>query len=631
MSLSKNNITQKNKQKKVPVWFYSILIIIPVLFFVVIEFILRLSGYGYNNEQWIPITPEYPDKLTLNYEIGYRYFYSTKNIPYSIQDVFDREKKENAFRVFILGESSAAGFPYSPNGSFSRYISERLQLLYPNNTIEVVNTGMAAINTYTIKDLLPGIIAQKPDLILIYTGHNEYYGALGVGSSESLGGSELVINSMLWLNQFKITQLTRNFIIWIGKLISNSDVKFTNETLMSRMAEDQSIIYDSPAYQKGIDQFRNNMQNILELISKYNIPVIIGTLTSNLKDQPPFISIKTNRYLPAIEVYEEAQLIFNEGDTTSAKELYTQAKELDALRFRAPEAINQWIQKLAYDFEIPVIDIDSSFNSMSPSGITGNNLMTDHLHPVLDGYHLIGKLFFDEMIKHNFLPAEPAVKLSNKEQDSIVVANFPFSNLDRKIAELRIAVLKNSWPYKAGSGETILSGIELNDYIDSLAAKVIKDKITWERAHLDAASYYLTNQYYSGFIEEMNSVIGQYPFIRSYYERTAIELMNVKYFKAALPYLNKMYELKKDTFSSKWLGIIYLSEKNAVKAIPFLEESIRYDNSDPQVYFNLCGAFIEIHNYKKALDAINLTLQLDPNFQDAKRLQGQLNQIILND
>lgn len=626
MASSKYKGLLNSKQKKTPVWFYLVPVIIPVLFFIMLEFILRFTGYGFNNEQWIPITPEYPDKLTLNHEIGYRYFYSTKNIPYSIQDVFDKEKKENAFRVFILGESSAAGFPFSPNGSFSRYISERLKLIYPDKIIEVVNTGMAAINTYTIKDILPGILKQKPDLILIYTGHNEYYGALGVGSSESLGGSEFVVNSMLWLNQFKVTQLIRNFITWIGKLFTNQDENISGETLMSRMAEDQSIIFDSPSYHKGIKQFRNNMETILSRIKEQNIPVIIGTLTSNLKDQPPFISIKTDKYLPAIEVYEEAELILKDGDTSSAKELFIKAKELDALRFRAPEDINHWIQKFAYDFEIPIIEIDSYFNGISPYGITGNNLMTDHLHPTLEGYHIIGKLFFDEMIKQNFLPDKPETNLSIEEQDSIVVNNFPFSDLDRRIAAYRIEVLMNNWPYKDRSGEI---DIKPANYIDSIAVKVVTDKITWERGHLDAASYHLTNQNYNGFIEEMNALIGQYPFIRSYYERTAIKLMNEKQFESSLPYLHKMYDLKKDPFSSKWLGIIYLSKKEAKEAIIFLEESIRFDNSDPQTFYNLSGAYIENNEYQKALDAINRCLQIDPQFPDAKRLQQQLRQIVM--
>ena len=118
-------------------------------------------------------------------------------------DGFDIQKKNNAFRIFVLGESTAAGWPYVPNASFPRHIKRKLELLYPENTIEVINCGISAINTYTIRDIVPGIVEQQPDLILIYTGHNEYYGAFGVGSSVSLGYSRTLVNTYLKLSRLQ--------------------------------------------------------------------------------------------------------------------------------------------------------------------------------------------------------------------------------------------------------------------------------------------------------------------------------------------------------------------------------------------------------------------------------------------
>jgi len=50
---------------------------------------------------------------------------------------------------------------------------------------------------------MPGILEQRPDLILIYAGHNEYYGALGVGSMENLGTSRTIVNFVISLEKFK--------------------------------------------------------------------------------------------------------------------------------------------------------------------------------------------------------------------------------------------------------------------------------------------------------------------------------------------------------------------------------------------------------------------------------------------
>ena len=196
-------------KKKTPKWFYLVMILIPVIFVVLLELSLRLFNYGKDIPQWVDANR---GKYIINPEVAYRYFNQVKNIPTTIEDVFDQQEKNNAFRVFVLGGSSAAGFPYMPMGSFSRYIRKRLELNYPNNTIEVVNISLSAINTYTLLDLLPEVLTQKPDLILIYAGHNEYYGALGVGSMESLGTSRTFVKLILQLNKYKTVQLIKNIL-----------------------------------------------------------------------------------------------------------------------------------------------------------------------------------------------------------------------------------------------------------------------------------------------------------------------------------------------------------------------------------------------------------------------------------
>ena len=181
----------------------------------------------------------------INTDIGKRYFNNMNFLPQTSDDTFDKQKKSNAFRVFVLGGSSAAGFPFMPMGSFSRYVKRRLELVYPGSTIEVINIAMTAVNTYTILDLLPGVLDQSPDLILLYSGHNEFYGALGVGSIESLGSSRLIKKLILYLNNYKTTQLIRNLIKWGSSLFSKKINVEKSGTLMSNMAKDKSISLNS--------------------------------------------------------------------------------------------------------------------------------------------------------------------------------------------------------------------------------------------------------------------------------------------------------------------------------------------------------------------------------------------------
>ncbi|MGE5859689.1 MAG: hypothetical protein ACM34J_04010, partial [Ignavibacteria bacterium] len=144
--------------KKYPKWFLIVLILIPILFFILLEFFLRIFNYGFDNRQWIPAAH---GELFLNPEITRRYFYTVKKVPSSNGDLFDEVKKKNAFRVFVLGESSAAGYPFLPLGSFSHYLSDRLKLVYPSSKIEVINLGLTAVNSFTLRDLFPGVLEQK--------------------------------------------------------------------------------------------------------------------------------------------------------------------------------------------------------------------------------------------------------------------------------------------------------------------------------------------------------------------------------------------------------------------------------------------------------------------------------------
>ena len=205
-------------EKKIPKWFYAVIVLLPIIFLILLEIFLRLIDYGYNFEQWVNIGE---GKYMINPNIGKKYFPSGDFYPTKSQDEFDIHKKANTFRVFVLGGSSAEGFPFGPMGSFSRYVRRRLELVYPNTPVEVINIGMTAVNSYTLLDLLPGVLDQKPDLILIYAGHNEYYGALGVGSVESFGSSRTLIRLMLNLNEFKTTQLVRNSLHKVSSLFSS--------------------------------------------------------------------------------------------------------------------------------------------------------------------------------------------------------------------------------------------------------------------------------------------------------------------------------------------------------------------------------------------------------------------------
>jgi len=615
----------KRIKTPVPKWFNILLIVIPILFFVLLEAGLRMFNYGKDDRIWIDISQ---DMQILNPEIGCRYFFTTKNLPFSVESFIYKEKKENSFRVFVLGASSAAGYPYLSSASFSKFIRKKLEILYPQKVIEVANFSMSAINSYTIRDFMPELLQKQPDLILIYLGHNEYYGALGVGSLESLGSSRFMVNTTLWLNKFKTVELLRNIVKALSGMFA-SESNITGGTMMAQLAKDKLIEYKSDIYWDGINQFQGNLRDILSMCKEANVPVIASTIASNLKDQKPFVSVKDSEYPPADQIFFDAESKLQAGETDSAKGLFIYAKELDALRFRAPEEINKTIIQLCKEFNYPFVRSDSLLNAFSHDGIVGNNLMTDHLHPNVRGYQLIGNLFYNAMKKNGYLPTKEPSYLDEVTADSLVYAYYNFTPLDSTIADFRIKFLKNDWPYINPVNQLPRNRlIKLNNLIDSLSIEVIDGRISREQARLKAAASYLKQNQVDDYATEMAALIDEFPFLYKYYNSTSRELISAGKFTRAYYFLKRGFDKKPDAFNSKWLGIIDLSQGFVDDAIKYLETSLKYDNKDAQTYFNITGAYAQKKEFNKALESINKCLQINPGFERAEQIRQQLEVII---
>jgi len=366
----------------------------------------------------------------------------------------------------------------------------------------------------------------------------------------------------------------------------------------------------------------------IKIANYENIPVIIGTLVSNLKDQHPFESVKTAEQELAETIFTRAQKKYYLQDYHSADSLFRIAKDFDALRFRAPEKINSIIKELALKHKCGIVNMDSVFNAESADGIVGNNLLIDHLHPSLSGYFLMGRIYFEEMIRLGYLPKQNSEKFQDTEVDSLVISNFAYSRLDSVVSEIRLLGLLNGWPFLDKPDFTFLNDLDLRDRVDSIAFSIAVENKNWEIGHRQAAEWFLAIGRYSRFADEMKVLTSQYSFKLSYYDYVSAELINAKEYDLAYPFLLKRYKKSPNAFSSKWLGNINLSRKDVDSAIKYLKQSIKFDNTDAQTFFNLSGAYIQKEDIKTALEFLEKCIEINPEFPNARSLKGQLTKIL---
>jgi tetratricopeptide (TPR) repeat protein len=490
--MKKTIATKKPLSRSKTLIFKSLLVIVPVLFFVIVELCLRLVNYGHDYSLFI----SHPDPAFQNYkivnpEIGAKYF---QKLEYTKpqNDLFLKKKDENSFRIFVLGSSSVVGFPYDANLMFPRILQNRLQAAYPDKKIEVVNTAITAINSYTLLDFTDDVLAEKPDAILIYAGHNEYYGAFGVGSNEGIGNYRPMVLLHLKLMDLRFYQLLRNVIFKAFGSSADAGNEAKRGTLMSKTVKKADIAYQGKDYKIGLEQYKANMSAILEKAVQKKVPVFYSTMVSNISDMKPFGSVKPGTGESAEEYFLKGQAAESKGDFKLAKELYTKARDLDCVRFRASSDINVVIEDLAGKYNVHLVPMFEAFETKSPNSLVGNNLITEHVHPNISGYFLMADVFYNAIAESKLIASAPNPYTVRSADD--FKNSYGYTALDSLLGYHRITNLSYHWPFRDESKIYIDYRLIYKPVgqIDSLAFNIMaKRKIASLDAHLLLADEYV--------------------------------------------------------------------------------------------------------------------------------------------
>ncbi len=396
---------------------------IPVLFFIVLEASLRLLDVGEDHALFIE-NPVHTDYLLPRPDVIQRYFAASESAPNVTLEAnfLLKQKPSNGVRFFVQGGSTAAGYPYGLGASIAGMLGQRLKPSLPNKHVEVVNTALSAVNSFTLLDLADDIIEQQPDAVLIYAGHNEYLGILGVGSNFTLGSNYWLTRSMLWLKDLRLYQLLQGLVYALKQNPAEANsAERERRTVMSQVAKHKNIEFESELYDLGLQQFKRNMKALLDKYAAAGVPVFLATIGANLKDHAPFestpIPVAFAEQLPqannrqALESlstqwfestsadlhFQLGSALYAVGSHAQAKRHFILAKQHDLLRFRAPEAINSIIRALTERDNVYLVEAEQRLAQRSPTEIIGNNVMLEHLHPNVEGYFVIADSFYAAM------------------------------------------------------------------------------------------------------------------------------------------------------------------------------------------------------------------------------------------
>ncbi len=591
--------------------FSFFLFLIAVILLLLAEGVLRLINYGGDLRLFVSAPEEVSDYYRLNPDIGKRYFYRQFTIPNPTKDLFLKKKPENGYRIFVLGGSTTAGFPYGNNLMFSRILWRKLQDTFPGERIEVINTAMAAVNSYTLLDFTDEILKYEPDLILIYAGHNEFYGALGVASFESIGQSRWFIKTYLKIEHLRLFRLLREFISKVKSIFKRDITDYTEDltaTLMERIVSEQVIPLESELYEQGKKQFISNIEEILEIAASANVPVVLSELVSNVGDQPPFRSVESDAFTPAKKVYQQAQELEAKGNYNKARQLYFRAKDLDALRFRATEDFNNIIHESAYKHKSPVVSMKQIFESHSSNNIIGNKLILEHLHPNVDGNFLIAEGFYQTMLEEGYISSKWDSTLIKSADE--YKKDWGITALDTVYGNLSIRWLKGGWPFQPKELQnTSLATYIPKNKVDSVALQVLVDnEVGVEVGHLTLARHYQDRKEYQKAYQEYRALIYTIPHEVMFYEGAAQMLLKSNREEEAISILEESLRITKNDFAIKHLARLYLAKGDVKKALSCCAKADPALTKHQDFLNTLAHAYIasgQLDGFRKVLEHLN--------------------------
>ena len=410
--------------------FAALAVALPVLAVLGLEGALRLAGVGAERRAPFVPVPEHPDHVALSPAFGASFFRGfTPGVAF---DPLDAVRTPGALRVVALGGSSTAGFPYHFYYGFPARLEDRLVAMQPGRPVEVANLGMTATNSYTVWALAPSVAALQPSAVVVYAGHNEYYGAFGTGGTQGWGGTSIPLKRFGLRASRWATVAAAS-----GLLAGDGEPPDASRTLMARVVRESAIALDGELYRAGVAQYEANLRDAIETFGQSGTPVFLGTLASNLADQAPLGDAPA-----AAEAFAEGRRRLAAGDTAAARDAFLEAKELDGLRFRAPEAMNGVVRRLAAEYShVTLVDVAARIREASPGGLEGAALFADHLHPNARGYALVADAFAEALQAH--LPTL---------EDALAPGPSPSAvdPLEADFAALQIAALTSGYPFDKG-------------------------------------------------------------------------------------------------------------------------------------------------------------------------------------
>jgi len=419
--------------------YYIILVLAPFILWLTLEFALNKLTQRFEplktdkEKQSLYLNQDYFNDFFI-YNLPAFYTTSTSNRAIHLE-------KNDRFRIFCLGGSTTAGYPYntfpqfSCPSSFPNYLRAILQYNKNIPDLEILNAGCNALNSYNILQVFKDLKKYDPDLIIVYTGHNEFF-----GPNEFALPKE---KALLYYNQSYsgiLFKLRRTFLYqglrWFIRLFSKKSSSEHQDYLS--WSKKNYVLHNDPINDVVKANFQKNLKELVKLAKDAGIKLVLCTPVSNWTF-PPFISkhsrelsrqetvfwdslttqaknfYQEEKYKEALHIWTQlkdidstyADIFYQAGKAYTKLNMYGEAayelwraKDLDALPFRAKSFVTPIIREIAINENIILADLEQFYIQLSNRLIPNQGLLLEHLHPTEAGYYYMALHIAQVLVKN---------------------------------------------------------------------------------------------------------------------------------------------------------------------------------------------------------------------------------------
>ncbi|MEE3019575.1 MAG: tetratricopeptide repeat protein [Pseudomonadota bacterium] len=435
-------------------------VVIPLLFFVLVEFALGLMGVGTHYQYFNQIDIDGEAFYQENPDFADQFYPPSLNVG-PLQNTFAAERSDDRLRVFVLGGSAAMGFPHKNHG-VDRLLAAQLRSLFPNRDVEVVNTAMTSVNSHVVYQVAQTLPFESADVAVILMGNNEVVGPYGPGTfNQNFLSSLSAIRALQALKRTRLWQLLDSSLAEV----QSSDAKADLEWQGMQMFVDNGVAEDDPRMSAVYEHFEDNLGDIVDTLHAKGMHVVLSTVPVNLRQSAPFLSIGRDdlsasdeaklaalreraeaqalngRWREAQDLWQQAialdaghadshfQLatsLENLGEFALARSHYERALDLDGLRFRADTRINAIIERVAREYDssnVSFVNSSKGFDRASAPYAPGWDLLVEHVHYDFSGNAVLARIFARAIARY-LSPTTPPKLLKTEE----VAARIGFPN-----------------------------------------------------------------------------------------------------------------------------------------------------------------------------------------------------------